>query len=48
MASDQQVALAGPRRGVSNQLNKTTRQVVPAFLQKLYEYFNYKVYHSPL
>lgn len=40
MASDQQVALARPHRmpPTSSHISKAARQVVPAFLQKLYEY----------
>lgn len=39
MTSEHQVALARARRmpAPSNHISKTTRQVVPAFLQKLYE-----------
>ncbi|TFK46680.1 hypothetical protein OE88DRAFT_1638057 [Heliocybe sulcata] len=40
MASDQQVALARTPRGSTSNLTKTARQVVPAFLQKLYEMVN--------
>ncbi|KAL0946376.1 hypothetical protein HGRIS_012606 [Hohenbuehelia grisea] len=39
MATDSQVALTRARRG-STHLSKATRQVVPAFLQKLYEMVN--------
>jgi hypothetical protein len=40
MASDQQVALARSHRmpPTSTHISKAARQVVPAFLQKLYEY----------
>ncbi|KAH7921058.1 hypothetical protein BV22DRAFT_1097134 [Leucogyrophana mollusca] len=40
MASDQQVSLAVAPRGSSTHLNRPARQVVPAFLQKLYEMVN--------
>ncbi|EPQ57815.1 hypothetical protein GLOTRDRAFT_35481 [Gloeophyllum trabeum ATCC 11539] len=40
MASDQQVALARVQRASTSNLTKSTRQVVPAFLQKLYEMVN--------
>ena len=40
MAGDQQVALTRPHRmpPTSTHISKAARQVVPAFLQKLYEY----------
>ncbi|OBZ65652.1 Heat shock factor protein [Grifola frondosa] len=40
MSLDQQVALARPSRGESTHLSKAARQVVPPFLQKLYEIVN--------
>lgn len=40
MATDQQVALTRPHKipSTSSHISKAARQVVPAFLQKLYEY----------
>ncbi|CAL1705521.1 unnamed protein product [Somion occarium] len=40
MSSDQQLALARATTGQSTHLSKTARQVVPPFLQKLYEIVN--------
>lgn len=37
MSLDTQVALARPNRGESSHLSRAARQVVPPFLQKLYE-----------
>lgn len=37
MSADQQLAVARLTRGESTHLSKTARQVVPPFLQKLYE-----------
>ena len=37
-ATDQQVALSRPNRvAATTHMSKTARQIVPAFLQKLYE-----------
>ncbi|EGN95880.1 hypothetical protein SERLA73DRAFT_60481 [Serpula lacrymans var. lacrymans S7.3] len=46
MASDQQVSLAVAPRGGSSHLNRPARQVVPAFLQKLYEMVNDHANHD--
>ncbi|KAI0822773.1 hypothetical protein BC628DRAFT_1326322 [Trametes gibbosa] len=40
MSLDTQVALARPTRGESSHLSRAARQVVPPFLQKLYEIVN--------
>ncbi|KIJ59699.1 hypothetical protein HYDPIDRAFT_32921 [Hydnomerulius pinastri MD-312] len=40
MATDQQMSLTVAPRGGSSHLNKPARQLVPAFLQKLYEMVN--------
>ncbi|EIM89636.1 uncharacterized protein STEHIDRAFT_51307, partial [Stereum hirsutum FP-91666 SS1] len=40
MATDNQLALTRAYRGSAPNLNKTARQVVPQFLQKLYELLN--------
>ncbi|KAH8107095.1 hypothetical protein BXZ70DRAFT_1061152 [Cristinia sonorae] len=40
MSTDQQLAVARPTRGESTHLSKAARQVVPPFLQKLYEIVN--------
>lgn len=45
MSLDQQVALARPDpiRSESSHLSRAARQVVPPFLQKLYEYVDFRV-----
>jgi hypothetical protein len=41
MATDNQMALARQSRSASSHLSRAARQVVPAFLQKLYEYVSF-------
>jgi hypothetical protein len=50
MATDQQVALKRSHRipSTSSHISKAARQVVPAFLQKLYEYVCFRSIHCPI